>query len=140
MIGGARKIAVLAFAMLTSVLACGPEWVEMRGVIETGSWEFHLELPDLFEVGVPADVTVWTYVGGCASQGPTRLTIEPSLVVIEPFDSVPAPGVSKNCPDALRIYQHAVVVEVSAPGDVTVRVRGLSGNTLVTRDATIAAQ
>lgn len=131
-------------ALLMFASACSEEWIDVRGRIEDGTAaDFHLELPDHFDVGVPAQVTVWTYVGGCTREGPTRVSVDGSRVTIEPFDSIPAPGVSKNCPDGGRIYQHRVDVEVGQRGEVMVRVRGLrrwAGDTLITRDTTVMAQ
>lgn len=117
-------IAVIVTFVL-SAAACADEFIEVRGVLEHYGDTVHLELPDHLDAGVPAAITVWTYGNPfCDRKGPIYLSVDGLLVVIEPYDLVPAPSSGKACPDVVGPFVHTVHVEVSQTGAATSRVIG----------------
>jgi len=121
-------------------LACGDDYILVRGSISENPDDYGwVELPDTFEVGIPATVNVYTTGGGCDHAGPTLIHVTGLLAVIEPYDSGPAPGVSRACPDMLRYFLHAAYIEFPEPGDATIRVIGIghaARDRLMTYDTT----
>jgi hypothetical protein len=138
-----RRAARLTMVGL-GCLACGDDYIEVRGVIVLDQTNgLSLEVPDQFEVGVPATVTVATYFGGCARDGPTLVHVDGLLAVIEPYDEMLAPEAGRFCPSFLRSFPHSAQVEFRESGDATVRVIGIDhagGDTLMTYDTTVVAR
>jgi hypothetical protein len=138
--GACRTLAALCAGLLLGAAACASDYIEVRSVIQYED-SVRVQVPGHFDVGVPSPVSVWTVYGGCDRPGETAVTIRDLLVVIEPHDLVPAPGVDVICPDALTYENRVVDVTVRQAGDVTVRFIGRGAlDTLVTFDTVVVAR
>jgi len=135
----ARTVAVFA-ALLVAAVACS-DYVEVRSVIEWDAVGVEVTVPDYFEIGVPAPVSVLTYAGGCDQEGRTDVTVAGLLVIVEPYYLVPAPGASLNCPSRSITGPRTAYVTVNQAGDVTVRIVGwtLFGDSVITVERTVPA-
>ncbi|HEX9692260.1 MAG TPA: hypothetical protein VGA22_09195 [Gemmatimonadales bacterium] len=137
---GRAGIGVLVAALLVSVTACADDYIEVRSVIEWDLAGVQVTLPDHFDVGVPAPVSVMTLRVICDKDGRTVVTEDGLLVVIEPYDLKNIK--STACPDAGISGPRTANVIVGQAGEVTVRVIGLSGvqNSVITVEYTVPAQ
>ena len=113
----------------------GPDFVTKRGLISDPVQLFH---PDTLQVGTQGTVTVITHGNGCVRAGPTRLAVDDTRAIVEPYDSVRV-GADVVCNDILREFTHTVGVVFAAPGTKTLRVIGrrLPDETEITIDREI---
>lgn len=85
----------------------------------------YIELPGSVRRGVPFDVMVRTYGGGCVAQGDTEVNVSGMVATIAPFDSfiVKLPS-RRECTADLRYYQHRARMSFATTGQATVIIRG----------------
>ncbi len=120
-----------------------PRWDLRRGEIELGASDsLHLETPAVVTAGEPATIAVRTYGGGCVRHGEvTLVNVSGMTATIEPYDSVvvEAPD-NYACLAILRMFTHNADVTFPQPGDATLRIVGMVGGAVVTRERQLAVQ
>lgn len=94
------------------------------GTIEYYDNALQATVPATAEVGVPFDVTVTTYGGGCIEKGETTVETEGLEAQVRPYDinTEPANGV---CPDIFRTHAHTATGTFTEAGEAEVVFYGL---------------
>lgn len=135
-----RLIAWAAVAVAACDWLAEPHWTLERAVIElTPPDSFELWVPEVVRAGLPTDVSVTTYGGGCTEAGPTEANLQGMLFSLEPYDSLNY--VDGNCTDILRWFRHTVTVTFPERGSATIRVIGLDlSRAVVTRERAVVVQ
>lgn len=123
--GAAALAAALLLAACSSdPVTPGPGEVTDAAVIEFfSSGEPTVSVPDTVDAGVPFQVSVESYGDGCASRGPTEVSLSGNLAQVEPFD-VFLRGDDVVCPAILRTFVHEASLVFSESG-TTAEVRFL---------------
>ncbi|HWE43815.1 MAG TPA: hypothetical protein VG432_15015 [Gemmatimonadaceae bacterium] len=125
---GIAALAVLALV----AFGCQPitdsrPVLEQRPGVLTLSGEPSITVPAEGTAGAPVIVTVITWGGGCARQGPTAASVSGLIADVTPFDSVVVSLPSNMaCPADIRSYTHTATILFSAAGPAVVRVHGWS--------------
>lgn len=116
---------ILALSLLTLVGGCdwivGPAEGERVGVISFYDEPLVVSLPDTVAAGVPFEVSVLTYGGGCVRQGGTDVTAAAGTHHITPYDVHTG---ADTCTSILNIFEHAVSVTFDDPGAGLIRIHG----------------
>ena len=106
--------AVLGASLL---IACGsttePQPREQLGVISFYGDPVVIDVPDTVAAGVPFEVSVRTYGGGCISKARTDVRMEGDTVHVRPFDRHSGHDV---CTDILHMFDHRAQVTLDAAG------------------------
>jgi len=120
-----------AVGLLVALLGCvatdpRPILERRPGVLSIGG-EPSVTAPAEGAVGVPIPVTVITWGGGCARQGPTEAHVTALTADVTPYDSVyVALPPNMACTADLRSYTHTATVAFAAAGVAVLRVHGWS--------------
>lgn len=123
-----RSFAVALLLTPACLAACSsatePER-EVPGIIDFHEDGVVVSVPDTVRAGVPFEVAVRTYGGGCISEGGTKVEPQDGLVFdVRPFDvDRSRPGVA--CTMELRYFEHRAEVTVPSAGFATIRFHGL---------------
>ena len=111
----------------------GREYDLVPGVLDTGGYyndepSVHLWSEGVVGQRLPAIVT--TYGGGCHRKGPTEVTVEGLLAVVEPYDSLCVS--CQVCTRELRSFERTIWLMFGNSGTATVRFVGklVPGDTL----------
>jgi len=80
-----------------------------------------VHVPDTATVGVPFEVSVTTYGGGCISFGRTSVAYTSGAIDIRPYDVDSRADV---CTDELIRFEHTAQVTVNSSGTWVVRFHG----------------
>lgn len=99
----------------------GPDGQERLGRLSYYDLGASVQAPDSVTVGVPFDVAVRTYAGGCIGFGRTQVEYSSGTVDIRPWD-VDSGG--PVCTDDISVLEHTAEVIVDAPGTWLIRVHG----------------
>lgn len=118
-----RSLLVLsAIGLLTGCgWVVGPEEGTRLGVISFYDDPVVISLPEVVAPGIPFEVTVLTYGGGCVSAGETEVEVLGSTVDITPRDVHTGHNV---CTDILNIFEHSALVTLTDPGTAVIRFHG----------------
>ena len=126
-------VPTLAFLLVTSCATepdepdepDGREYDLVRGVLDTdGSYndEPSVHLWSEAAVGSRLLAVVTTYGDGCRRMGPTEVTVEDLLAVVEPYDSVCVS--CRSCTRELRSFERIIWLVFTESGIATVRFVG----------------
>lgn len=80
-----------------------------------------VQVPDTVRVGVPFEVSVRTYGGGCITFGRTSVEYTAGAIHIRPYD---VDSLADVCNDELIPFDHTAEVTVDSPGTWVVRFYG----------------
>ena len=83
-----------------------------------------IHVPDTVEAGVPFEVSVRTYAGGCISHERIDIRIERDTVHIRPLHRDSGHEV---CTDDLVVSDHTLTIRLTTPGRTEVVFHGASG-------------
>lgn len=83
-----------------------------------------VEVPPVARTGIPLQVTVTTYGGGCISEDTTVVDVQPHSADVVPYQRWYQPKQDEGCTMELRIDRRAVQLVFDQPGIATVRVFG----------------
>lgn len=126
-----RRAALTAVALaFASGMVAGcydPIGPEDRLEIGTAWFYFQpavVDIPDTVDAGVPFDVMVRTFGGGCDRIGPTEVARGATEAVVVPMDYTLV-GPNLACPDILRSFDHETTVTFANPGEGRVVIRAL---------------
>ena len=121
-----RQVYLLLLILLLA--ACDGRRVEREiGVIESNSISLGAEVvsaPDTVQAGVPFEVTVRTYGGGCIEPDGLEVSMEGNLAVLIPYDRYITPGRGTACPLIFEAEPHTTQLTFSDLGSSTIRVEG----------------
>lgn len=81
-------------------------------------------VPDNVTAGVPFEVAVVTYGGGCVSAGETRGEANGLVARVSVFDEEFVPGPEGGCTDELRRMEHRATLVLPRAGKARLEVRG----------------
>lgn len=123
--------AILLSALLA--VACSSPTEPLReqrtATIVSSSDGLLVSVPASVFAKVPFTVTVRTLAGGCSEEGPTKVTREAGVVLVEPFDIHWEPRPGEACRDVLAFYTHSVEVMIEVAGRTSLQVRGFNSVT-----------
>jgi len=91
-------------------------------------------VPSAAKAGLPLQVTVTTYSGGCISEDTTAVAMHPHSADVVPYQRWYQPKQNEGCTMELRVDRRQVDVVFDQPGIATVRVfgRGAPDGSVVT--------
>ena len=119
----------LLFISLFLLAACDSSRIEHEvGVVATNDSTFMeevLSIPDDVQAGVPFDVTVRTFGGGCTEAGNMEQEVAENLAVLKPYDLAITPGRNVVCPSIITRPEHTAQITFES-GPATIRVEGRS--------------
>ena len=81
-------------------------------------------VPSLAHAGVPLQVTVTTYSGGCITEDTTVVAMETHSADIVPFQHWYQPKQNEGCTMELRVNKRQVELVFTQPGVASVRIYG----------------
>lgn len=135
-----------ALLMLLALAGCkgllGTDHVRRPAVIEfTEVDPVEVEVPATATRGVPFEVAITTYGGGCVRQGDTQVEVSGLTATVEPYELV---GVDEDvvCTLELRTFRNVAQVRFDQAGTARIRFRGVSrmANDIITVERTVAVQ
>ena len=113
---GPASFVVFVFAVL-SLAACdsvfGPEEDRRIGVIAFHQVPVTIDTPDTVQVGMPFEISIGTYGGGCLSEGETKVRVRGLQVDVTPYDIHSG---AAACDDILNYFPHRVTLALPTPG------------------------
>lgn len=112
-------LAVLGLAGCGSLF--GPDDEEVLGRLTYFGHPSGVHVPDTVTVGVPFEVSVRTYGGGCISFGRTSVEYASGAIDIRPYD---VDSLADVCNDELIPFEHTAEVTVNTSGPWVVRFHG----------------
>ena len=84
-------------------------------------------LPSSARVGVPVEISVTSFGGGCITKGETDVKVTGLLAEVRPYrHEMVRLRPNTACTSELRIFHHVVQVQFETPGDADVRVFGVT--------------
>ena len=111
--------------IVTVVVACGgptePEPRQELGIISFFHEPVVITAPESVEAGVPFEVSVRTYGGGCHSRGTTDVDAIGLRVNVRPYDTHSGHNL---CTLPLAMFDHVAVVTVHEPGNALISFYG----------------
>ncbi len=122
-----RRVVPLAAASLLLLSACGsilePVETRLMGTLVHYGNPVSIQVPDSAAVGVPFEVRMTTFGGGCESRGDTEALVGGRHALIIPYDNSTS-NPDGACPDILHAFEHQVALSFESAGDAQVTVRG----------------
>jgi hypothetical protein len=134
-----RNIAALVTTAVAAA-ACSilDPTFEAPATIIFGNDTAQITAPESVARGVPFDVTVRTFGGGCTrTTAQTRQAVSTGLVEVYPYNQTRRSDV---CTSDLRFLTHTVTLQFADPGAVTIRIIGQQGWSLSGGDSNRPAQ
>ena len=120
-----RRSRLILLLALPALFSCGSIFgtdEESRlGVVSYFGFPVHVDVPDTVAAGMPFEVVVQTYGGGCVRMGDVRIEYSSGTVDLWPYDIHSGASV---CTDELVPFQHAVALTLDQPGAWAVRFHG----------------
>ena len=116
-------------ALVATITACrgvnifGPDTVAERALIIYAGDTSELTIPDIVTRGVPFEVSIRTFGGGCTRRtGRTNVVEQGNEVVILPYNKRSVGG--SVCTADIKYLTHAVQLTHDTPGDLVLRIIG----------------
>lgn len=122
-VGGCAVLLALAAAGCGG-FPFGPDRERVPATIELSAGDpVEVVVPAVATRGVPFDVTITTYGGGCVEEADTEVSLQPTGAVVRPYQIV----VRRNvCTAELLINRRTVQVSLATPGPNRVVFHGWS--------------
>ena len=124
-----KRWFLLPIFLVFLLTACGSERVEREvGVVVTSDSPFMeevLSIPNEVQAGVPFEVTVRTFGGGCTEAGDMEQEVTDNLAVLKPYDLNITPGRNVVCPSIITRPGHTAQITFEQPGPATIKVEGI---------------
>jgi hypothetical protein len=124
-----RRAAWLTMVAIGCVGCERDVYLEVRSIV---AWDdvmdsaVVIEVPDTFEVGVPATVRFNSYSSACDRAAPTPVEITGLVAVIQPYDSVLTWSSTWACRrEPVSLLPHAVPIEFRESGQATIKLTGI---------------
>lgn len=122
-VGGCAVLLALAAAGCDG-WPFGPDRERVPATIELGESDpVEVVVPAVVTRGVPFDVTVTTYGGGCIEEADTEVEVQGALAVVRPYQILVHHDI---CTLELNITRRTVRVRLDTPGPGRVVVHGRS--------------
>lgn len=131
LLGQILTATVLALTVSACSGVVDPIGGKRLGVIAFHGDPVVVEVPDTVEAGVPFEVSVRTYGGGCISKNGTDLRVDGLTADVRPYDNHSGHQI---CTDELRVFVHRATLAFGAAGRAEVRFHGTekpSGSAIV---------
>lgn len=138
-----KTVGKLAALCVIFVAACGDDTLvqpfEPEG-LQPARLEFHgdparVTIPQTATAGVPFEISIQTYGGGCIEAGPTPVKLLGGTLDIRPLDDFPPP--ESLCSADVRFNDHSVTYTVDAPMTLEVVVHGVRVSEAGREDVTV---
>ena len=118
--------AALFFFTACALSACdtlfGPDDEVVLGRLSYFGHPSLVQAPDTVLVGVPFNVVVRTYGGGCISYGHTDVAYtSPRVIGVRPYD---IDSLEDVCTDELSLFDHTAELAVDSPGTWVIQFHG----------------
>lgn len=122
----------LTFAGLLTLIGCNPinsgsTFKTLPGVLTYHDQPLQVTLPDTVPVNTQFAATVITYGTGCIAQGSTEIIINDLDAELKPYDwyvgEIPPDWI---CTDAVRMYEHTVLLKFTRTGTANITFTGRS--------------
>ena len=111
--------------MIAMVVACGgptePEARKEIGVISFYHDAVVITVPDAVEAGIPFELSVRTYGGGCHTRGTTDVDVTGLRVDVRPYDIHSG---HDFCTQPLLMFDHVAMVTVHESGQAIISFHG----------------
>jgi len=117
--------SVFWLLLATGLWACSSPLADQPrvvGLLDAGAGSVAPSLPDTAHAGVPFDITITTFGGGCYQPDGADIRTNGLVADITPYDRLPPPGT--NCISILHDLPRSVSLVFSLPGLGQVRVHG----------------
>lgn len=119
-----KPTLLFSLAMLS---ACSSSPLSPDNQTLVGITHFHSEpavadAPDVAVVGVPFEIRIRTYGGGCYSVGPTEVRVNGLSAMVTPYDHHSGGPI---CTHNLQMFDHRASVTINAAGSATIVFRGI---------------
>jgi hypothetical protein len=117
-------VIISAVVFLALFFGCGQAGKKNRipGTIEietaTGE-KSNLLAPAVAQAGRDFKVTIYTYGGGCESQGDSENT-----AIVKVYDFTTATSLSSVCTMQLKLFPHTVTLRFAKPGEAIIKIVG----------------
>jgi hypothetical protein len=91
----------------------GPDEDRRFGVIAFFGEPVTITTPDTVPLGVPFEISIRTYGGGCHEEGKTKIRVRGLRVDVTPYDIHSG---AKACTDVLKTFDHRATMALPTPG------------------------
>lgn len=127
-----KGIGKLVALGVIAVVACGDDTLvqpfEPEG-LQPARLEFHgdpprVTIPQTATAGIPFEISIQTYGGGCIEAGPTPVKLLGGTLDIRPLDDFPSPDAF--CTADVRLNDHSITYTIDVAMTLDVVVHGVS--------------
>ena len=86
--------------------------------------ESKLLAPAVVQAGRDFKATIYTYGGGCESQGGEEVTVSENTATVKVYDFTTATSLSSICTLQLKLFPHIVTLRFAKPGEAIIKFVG----------------
>ena len=119
---------IVVIAVLAGATGCGlndPDTRRVIGLIDANPAVRTIEAPDTVRLGAAFTATVYSFgSSSCTTPDGVKLTLEPAVARVIPFDRVPADN-SVACTADISPRPHPVELRFTEPGTATIVAEGM---------------
>lgn len=121
-----RRVARSFVAATLAVAGCspftGPDRSRELGIISYYNQPIEIAVPAAAAAGVPFEVSVRTYGGGCITPNGTDVQADGLVADVTPYDDH---SDSDICADVLGLFDHTATLTFASPGTALIRFHGM---------------